>query len=68
MVMYYLTKEESFTPDRIAAYAMSNGYYVEGTGTAWALMKDLPETYGIEVKEHNISERALKGRWKVASC
>ncbi len=61
MVMYYLTKEESFTPDRIAAYAMSNGYYVEGTGTAWALMKDLPETYGIEVKEHKISERALKG-------
>ena len=60
MVLYYLTEDEMFTPDKIAAYAMENGYYVEGTGTAWALMKDLPNMYGIEVTEHRISERALR--------
>lgn len=61
MVLYYLTGNDMFTPDRIAAYAMANGYYVDGTGTAWALMKDLPQSYNIEVSELKITERALKG-------
>ena len=49
MVLFYLTKDEDLTPDRIAKYAMDNGYYVEGTGTAWALMEDVPKRYGIQV-------------------
>lgn len=61
MVLYYLTGNDMFTPDRIAAYAMTNGYYVDGTGTAWALMKDLPRSYSIEVSELKITERAMKG-------
>lgn len=61
MVLYYLTGNDMFTPDRIAAYAMANGYYVDGTGTAWALMKDLPQSYNIEVSGLKITERALKG-------
>lgn len=61
MVLYYLTGNDMFTPDRIAAYAMTNGYYVDGTGTAWALMKDLPQSYSIEVNELKIAEREIKG-------
>ena len=41
MVLFYLTRDEKLTPDRVAVYSMENGYYVNGTGTAWALMKDM---------------------------
>lgn len=52
MVLFYLTRDEKLTPDRIAAYSMENGYYVEGTGTAWALMEDMPMLYDIKVTKH----------------
>lgn len=60
MVLYYLTDNDTLTPDRIADYAMSNGYYVEGTGTAWAFMKDVPGLYGIRVTEPEMSEYAWR--------
>ncbi len=49
MVLFYLTGDETHTPDKIAAYSMENGYYVEGTGTSWGLMEDVPKLYGIKV-------------------
>lgn len=49
MVLFYLTRDEAHTPDSIAAYSMKNGYYVEGTGTSWTLMEDVPKLYGIKV-------------------
>ncbi len=60
MVLFYLTRDEKLTPDRIAAYSMENGYYVEGTGTAWALMEDMPKLYDIKVTKPRVSERAMK--------
>ena len=39
---------------------MKNGYYVEGTGTAWALMQDVPGLYGVRVIEPEISEYAFR--------
>ena len=60
MILYYLTRDETLTPDRIAAYSMENGYYVNGTGTAWGLMEDFPEMYGIEAAEPRMTERAIK--------
>lgn len=60
MVLYYLTGDESLTPDKIAEYSMENGYYVSGTGTAWALMKDIPALYGIEVSQHKVREDNIK--------
>lgn len=62
MVMYYLTRDESFTPDRIAEYSMKHGYYVEGTGTAWALLTDFPTAYGVRVEELGAAEDALKAK------
>lgn len=60
MILFYLTRDELLTPDRIAAYAMTNGYYVEGTGTEWALMEELPQLYGIQVTKPRVSENGIK--------
>lgn len=60
MVLYYLTGNDTLTPDRIAGYSMENGYYVEGTGTAWALMEDFPALYGIRVTKPGVTEHSLK--------
>ena len=60
MVLFYLTRDEKLTPDRIAAYSMENGYYVEGTGTAWALMEDISKLYDIKVTKPRMSERSMK--------
>lgn len=49
MALYYMTKNAEITPDKIAEYSMKNGYYVQGTGTAWALVEDVPKQYGIKV-------------------
>lgn len=60
MALYYLNGDESLTPDKIAAYALKNGYYVEGTGTAWALISEFPRTYGITVTQPEIAESDMK--------
>ena len=49
MVLFYLTRDETYTPDKIAAYSVENGYYVGGTGTSWVLMEDIAKLYGIKV-------------------
>ncbi|MCM1189390.1 MAG: C39 family peptidase [bacterium] len=59
MALYYLTRDESLTPDVIADYSMENGYYVPGVGTAWALLEDAPEGYGIDVTQPKIREENL---------
>ena len=60
MALYYLTGDESLTPDRIANYSMKNGYYVSGVGTAWALLEDVPALYGIHVTQQKIREYNLR--------
>lgn len=55
MALYYLTKDETVTPDAIAKYSMENGYYMAGTGTAWILMEDAPARYGVAVDKPGIS-------------
>lgn len=60
MVLYYLTDDDTITPAKAARYSMDNGYYMEGTGTAWALMEDYPALYGIGVKHLRKNEQAIK--------
>lgn len=60
MVLYYLTKDENITPDKIAQYSMENGYYMSGTGTMWSLMEDVPLLYGIKVNQPGISDQKIK--------
>lgn len=60
MAMFYLTGDESFTPDAMAAYSMKNGHYIPGVGTAWALLTELPPLYGVKVGEPGIAEEELQ--------
>ncbi len=60
MVLFYLTKNETYTPDKIAAYSVENGYYVEGTGTSWVLMEDVPKLYGIKVSSISSSANNMR--------
>lgn len=60
MALYYLTKDETLTPDKIASYSMEHGYYMSGTGTAWALMKEVPPLYGVKVNQPGINEQIMK--------
>lgn len=60
MALFYLTRDESLTPDRMAEYSMKNGYYISGTGTAWALLQDVPEKYGISVSQPKAEEGMMR--------
>lgn len=60
MVLYYLTGDESLTPDLIADFSMENGYYLSGTGTLWALMENVAPLYGVKVSQPDASEREMK--------
>lgn len=60
MALFALTRDESQTPQKIALYAMDNGYYVEGTGTAWALITDYPTVCGVNAREVQMEESALR--------
>ncbi len=60
MALYYLTGNERLTPDQVADYAMDNGYYMPGTGTAWALLEDMPPLYGVNVREVDNSQAAME--------
>lgn len=60
MALYYLTGDAELTPDKIAAYAMENGYYMPGTGTKWALLEDVPSLYGVSSTHPGISGGIMK--------
>ena len=60
MVIVSLTGDSTATPDAIAAYAMENGFYLEGTGTAWAIMTDGVAHYGVKGTELSLDESVVK--------
>lgn len=60
MALFYLTRDENLTPDKMAEYSMKNGYYISGTGTAWALLQDVPEQYGIHVSQPKADEYTMR--------
>lgn len=47
MVIVGLTGNINASPDALAEYAMANGFYVEGTGTAWSLMTQAGKEWGV---------------------
>lgn len=49
MVAYGLTRNAAIDPYAVAQYAMEKGYYVNGVGTAWTLMTEGAEHYGLAV-------------------
>lgn len=66
MVIVGLTGNENATPDALADYAMANGFYVEGTGTAWSLMTEGGQQWGVygqelPLMESNVMEELENG-------
>ncbi len=51
MVIAALTHNSDATPDKVAAYAETEGYYAAGTGTRWSLMTEGCESFGIHGSE-----------------
>lgn len=62
MAAVTLTGDTQVTPDKVADYSMKNGYYVEGTGTAWSLMTEGCENFGIKAEEISLDESVMKNQ------
>lgn len=60
MVIFTLTRDESATPDALAAFSVENGYYMEGEGTAWLFMKDAATAYGLNARELGLDEAVIR--------
>ncbi len=60
MVLISLTGKTEQTPDQIAQFSQENGYYVEGSGTAWALMVEGASRLGLSARELSLDETIMK--------
>lgn len=51
MVAFYLTGNESFSPDRMIRFAIDNEYVSPGNGSSWTLISEGGEKLGFDVTE-----------------
>lgn len=51
MAGYHLTGREDFTPDKIARFAETEGYYESGYGSSWTLISQGAGKLGLQAKE-----------------
>ena len=59
MVCMYLLDDSSYHPRYVADFAEANGYYVDGSGSAWTLISEGGETLGLEVTELPLDENRM---------
>ena len=59
MVCMYLLHDASYTPRYVADFAEENAYYVNGSGSAWALISEGGETLGLDVTEIPLDENRM---------
>lgn len=71
MAAIYLTGNTKITPLAVAEYSEGSGYYFDGTGTAWLLMSEGCEGFGLRSEEISLHDtyfyRALD-QGKVIVC
>ena len=60
MVAAGLTGDDTITPHRVAEYAQSNGYYVDGAGSTWSLMTDGCLNFGVRSRELPLDESIMR--------
>lgn len=60
MVAIYLTGDTSYDPATVAAWADSANYYVDGEGSAWTLLSEGCEHFGIRAEVVALSESTMK--------
>lgn len=59
MVVVGLTGNTSINPKIVAEFSEENGYVVDGVGSAWTLMSDGAENFGLMSEELPLSEDAI---------
>ena len=59
MVALHLLQNSEMTPVYMADFAERNGYYVRGTGTAWALMTEGAAEFGLCAREVSLDENLV---------
>ena len=64
MVICGLTGDNTITPYAVAQYADSQGYYVDGVGTSWDLMRKGAEHFGLTAKELPLDEGVITNALK----
>ena len=62
MVIYSLTRNSDALPDMLAQEAMTGGYYIMGTGTAWSFMNECASAYGVIASQFCFSGTVGTGR------
>lgn len=62
MAVFYLTGNRECTPDVIAQYSLDEEYYIDGVGTAWALLDNYPTKFGLTVTHPSLSDENLKAQ------
>lgn len=60
MVAAGLNGDASITPNRVAEFAQDNGYYVDGAGSAWSLMTEGCQNYGLWSQELPLDENRMR--------
>lgn len=60
MVLISLTGQNNMTPAQVAQFSETNGYYVEGSGTAWSLMTEGASQLGLSARELSLDEYVMK--------
>ncbi len=56
MAAYYLTGNDAFSPDKMITFALENGYYTPGSGSAWTLISEGAVKLGFDVTEIPLDE------------
>ncbi|MGN0353149.1 MAG: C39 family peptidase [Roseburia sp.] len=60
MVYCGLTGDDDMNPYEMAKHAEAEGFYVEGSGSAWSMMEILPQEMGLDVRTVTFDEARIK--------
>lgn len=60
MVLCAVRGDDKWNPLEVARYADKNGYYVEGSGTAWNLMNQGAKDLGLHPESLGLSEKLIR--------
>lgn len=59
MAAWYWTEDPQFSPDKILAFALENGYYSKGNGSSWTLISEGGVKLGFDVTELPLDENRI---------
>lgn len=67
MAGYYVTGDDSFSPDNIVQFAAENGYYSPGNGSSWTLISEGGVKLGLDVTEIPLVKKRITDNLEVGN-